>query len=159
MPGHRNQSGPVQAKPGDRTDTGGKQRGRPKGAKGVRTLVLEATFQATTAGLPRDFTSLTLLQAVYRDPALPPEMRLAAAVRSLPYEHHRLAAIVHTGTLSRRYEDLLAELDDPDGEEDSPAAAGRPLPVRRPLPADPHQDGEDRAVPAQPRPTLPARKA
>ena len=95
MPAHRNQSGagPALANPGDRTDTGGKPRGRPKGAKGVRTLVLEATFQATAAGLPPDFTSLMLLQAVYRDPALPPDMRLAAAMKSLPYEHPRLAAI------------------------------------------------------------------
>jgi hypothetical protein len=126
----------------------------------VRTLVLEATFQATAAGLPPDFTSLMLLQAVYRDPALPPEMRLAAAVKSLPYEHPRLAAIVHTGSLPRRYEDALAALiNDPDGREHSSPAAGRPLPVRSPLPADPHEGGGDRAVPAQPRPALPARKA
>ena len=158
MPAHRNQS--AQANPGDRTNTGGKPRGRPKGAKGVRTLVLEATFQATAAGLPPDFTSLMLLQAVYRDPALPPEMRLAAAMKSLPYEHPRLAAIVHTGTLPRRYEDALAELfNNPDGREHSSPAAGRPLPVRRPLPADPHEGGGDRAVPAQPRPALPARQA
>ena len=68
--------------------------GRPKGGKGKRTKALEqALVLAQQATLTGEYTSLTLLQAVYRDDRLPLELRVEAAFKAAPYEHAKLATV------------------------------------------------------------------
>lgn len=78
---------------------GGKRTGagRPRGRKNKATQALEAAARAAVRGLADDFTSLELMQAIYRDDEAPMSARMKAAETALPYEHHRLASIEHTG--------------------------------------------------------------
>lgn len=76
---------------------GRKTGGRQKGTKNRRTQALEAASKAALAGLPTDFTSLMLMQAIYRDDGMPMPARLAAAKEALPYEHPKLASTELTG--------------------------------------------------------------
>ncbi len=127
MPAHGKQTDVVVTPetPADGAASGGgrRRRGRPKGSTGARALERDATFRILADGLPAEFTSLDLLKAVYRDQAIPAEMRFAAAAKVLGYEHPRLAAVKHGGKATRRFEDVLAALDDPVAKEGEPAAA------------------------------------
>ncbi len=84
--------------------------GRRAGVPNKRTLEL----RALAAGQPPAGTPLEFLTSVYRDEALPIDLRLDAASKAAPYMHPRLAVISHSGQLGIRemtHEEWLASLE------------------------------------------------
>jgi hypothetical protein len=79
---------------------GGKREGagRPLGAKNRRTAAVEAAMQSVAAKflaeVPQAFDGdgVAYLQTVYRDPALPVDVRIDAAAKAARYERPALAA-------------------------------------------------------------------
>ena len=69
--------------PGERR--GGRRRGTPN----RRTLALRALAE----GSPQEGTALEFLASVYRNDALPIELRIDAASKAAPYVHPRLATV------------------------------------------------------------------
>ena len=68
--------------------------GRPKGRKNNRTLELEAAAREAAAAIDEAFEgdAHAFLQAVYRNPAVPLELRIMAASRALKVEKPALSA-------------------------------------------------------------------
>jgi hypothetical protein len=67
--------------------------GRKAGVANKRTLELRALAE----GQPQEGTPLAFLTSVYRNEALPIELRLEAAGKAAPYVHPRLAAVTLGG--------------------------------------------------------------
>ncbi len=74
--------------PGERR--GGRQRGMPN----RRTIELRALAE----GPPQAGSPLEFLTSVYRNEALPIELRIEAANKAAPYVHPRLAAVTVGGS-------------------------------------------------------------
>ena len=90
--------------PGERR--GGRRRGTPN----RRTIELHALAE----GSPQAGSPLEFLASVYRNDALPLDLRIDAASKAVPYMHPRLAAISHSGQLGIRemtHEEWLASLE------------------------------------------------
>ena len=106
----------------------GKPRGRPKGAPNKRTVervaAMAQTAQAIEAALPEAFAgdAHSLLVAIYKDKTRPIELRIDAAKAAIRYETPALAAVEHSGAIAFSHEDALAELDEPEGADDTPEA-------------------------------------
>ena len=68
--------------------------GRPPGSKNKKTLALEAAVQQVAASIDGAFEgdAHAFLTAVYRDPAVPLEIRIMAAGRALRVEKPALSA-------------------------------------------------------------------
>ncbi len=68
--------------------------GRPPGSKNKKTLALEAAVQQVAASIDGAFEgdAHAFLAAVYRDPAVPLEIRITAAGRALRVEKPALSA-------------------------------------------------------------------
>jgi hypothetical protein len=77
--------------------------GRPRGAKNKRAAAVEAAMQVVAAKfrdeIPEAFDGdgVAYLQTVYRDPALPVDVRIDAAAKSARYERPALAATLTRG--------------------------------------------------------------
>lgn len=80
---------------------GGKRKGagRPKGSKDRRKLRLKDAMARALAEAKAngELSSLAVLQALYRDDRIPPEMRMDAATRALPFEHEKKATNLKVG--------------------------------------------------------------
>lgn len=92
--------------------------GRKPGIPNKRTAETAAAVEAS--GL----TPLAYLLSVMRDEALDREARVDAAKAAAPYAHAKLAAVEFSGGLAFSHEDALAELDEPEGEGNTPEAQG-----------------------------------
>lgn len=68
--------------------------GRPAGRKNNRTLALEAALREATAALPEQFEgdAHAFLASVYKNPAFPIEIRIAAAAKSIRVEKPALSS-------------------------------------------------------------------
>ncbi len=68
--------------------------GRPAGRKNNRTLELEAALREATAALPEQFEgdAHAFLASVYKNPAFPIEVRIAAAGKALRVEKPALSS-------------------------------------------------------------------
>ena len=67
--------------------------GRKAGVPNKRTLELRALAE----GRPREGSPLEFLTSVYRNEALPIDLRIDAASKAAPYVHPRLAAVTVGG--------------------------------------------------------------
>ena len=73
--------------------------GRPKGAKGKRTIAVEKAMQVVAEKLKQavpdafEGDGVAYMQSVYRDPSFPQELRLDAAAKAARFERPTLAAI------------------------------------------------------------------
>lgn len=101
---------PRGSRPGERR--GGRTAGVPNKRNAAKVAEIEAS------GL----TPLDYLLSVMRDDLLDREARVDAAKAAAPYVHAKLAAVEFSGGLAFSHEDALAELDEPEGEGDTPEA-------------------------------------
>src|SRR5215204_1689339 len=87
--------------------------GRPKGSKNKKTLELEAAVRAASAAIGKDVAGAfegdahAFLMAVYRDPAVPLELRILAASRALRVEKPALTVASVNGSV-----DVIPRPDD-----------------------------------------------
>ena len=126
---------------GARPNCGGSQlgAGRPRGSKDKKprkrrrdsAVMRAAREEGENSDLPpivlfaKDPNGLAILQAIYKDPAMPTELRADAAKAALPYESRRLPIdknITYTGEglvglLASMAAEDAADVDD---EEDAP---------------------------------------
>lgn len=79
--------------------------GRKPGGRNQRSR--EIADRAAAEGI----TPLEYMLQVLRDPDAPEERKAWAAEKAAPYMHPRLAAIDHSGDMTVRHEDVLAELE------------------------------------------------
>jgi hypothetical protein len=87
------------SKPGERR--GGRAAGTPNKASAAKAAEVAAS------GL----TPLDFMLSILRDTEKPEDVRLDAAHKAAPYVHPKLANIEHSGDLTVRHEDRLAELE------------------------------------------------
>lgn len=92
--------------------------GRKPGIHNKRTA--ETVAEVEASGL----TPLAYMLSIMRNEALDREARMDAAKAAAPYAHAKLAAVEHSGAIAFSHEDALAELDEPEGAGDTPAAQG-----------------------------------
>lgn len=102
----------------------GKPRGRPRGAKNLRTRELEAKMaeaaRVMQEAMPGAFqgNAHDFLMFVYKNPDAAMKDRLAAATAAAPYEKPKLSAIEHSGSIASK------EMADFTDEELAALAAG-----------------------------------
>lgn len=76
--------------------------GRPKGSKSKTTIQREEAERRALEGVPDDVTALGLMQAIYKNPELPLNVRMFAADKAAPYETPKLQAVELSGETTVR---------------------------------------------------------
>src|ERR1700761_8918615 len=95
--------------------------GRPKGAKGKRTVAVEHAMHVVAEKLKQSVPDafegdgVAYMQSVYRDPSFPQELRLDAAAKAARFERPTLAAVAVQQTPRARM-DLSALSPDERGQ-------------------------------------------